>query len=239
MISPLIKTFSSNGTIASSYRPVYRFLTYRFLLKCLNVLLTGEPSPIRTNTTSYRMLSQHTDVAIPSRHRDVTVQNVLRSNRRNGQQLTSASASTDLSAVFNTVPHDIILRRWMSTSFGITKSSCNCSILTSNIERGHCFYWVIRRNHGISPLVSNMVRFYGRYSLPCTRTVDIMKLIRVQYILNRGCAEDNQLYWSCSVLKTKVISCIGDVAQWMEPNRLKLNPSKSACCSVHLAHCSI
>ena len=69
------------------------------------------------------MLNQYTDVAIPSRHRDVTVKNVLRSNRRNGQRLTSASASTDLSAVFNTDHHDIIKRRWMSMSFGIIKES--------------------------------------------------------------------------------------------------------------------
>ena len=29
------------------------------------------------------------------------------------------------------------------------------------------------------------------------------------------------------ILRSKIISCIGDVAQWMALNRLKLNPSKS------------
>ena len=56
-------------------------------------------------TTSYRMFSQHTGVAIP---RDGTIKSVLGSNRCNGKWLTSAFVSTRLvSHVWYRRPNDL------------------------------------------------------------------------------------------------------------------------------------
>ena len=64
-------------------------------------------------------------------------------------------------------------------------------------------------------------------------------------LLHHCYADDTQLYFFCkpsdaAALKDRIIKCIGDVAEWMASNRLKLNPAKSeflwcaTACRLHL-----
>ena len=127
----------------------------------------------------------------------------------------------DLSAAFDTVDRDI-LRQRMSRSFGITGKSLQW------IECSQCFCRVTPRKLTTGIPQGSVLR----QLLFTLYTADIGTVIKAHGLFHHSYAADNQLYSSCfpsdrDILRSKIISCIEDVGQWMASNRWKLNPSKS------------
>jgi len=142
----------------------------------------------------------------------------------------SALVMLDLSAAFDTVDHNILLRR-LETSY------CICG----DVIRWFRTYLVGRRQH---------VRTGSSASSPASivcgvpqgsvlgpilfllYTADLMLLIEGHGLRPHLYADDTQIYGFCQPsasleLQTNISACIDDVAGWMSSNRLQLNTAKT------------
>ena len=136
----------------------------------------------------------------------------------------------DLSAAFDCVDHDILLRR-LSCSFGIVGTALSWiqTYLTSRIQR-------VKYNGGVSEsgLLSCGVPqgsvlgplFFSLY------TTDVFHLVEKQHFHIHGYADDLQIYDHTLPSDTDAVSrrfavCVEDVVTWMASNQLKLNSSKT------------
>lgn len=136
----------------------------------------------------------------------------------------------DLSAAFDTVDHDILLRR-LEVSFGLCGTALDwfSSYLDGRIQSVHC---------------SGSASTPGRVSCGVPQgsvlgpilfilyTADLMRLIERHGLNPHGYADDTQVYGSCvpteaSLLRERMSVCVDEVALWMRSNRLQLNASKT------------
>ena len=142
----------------------------------------------------------------------------------------SALVLLDLSAAFDTVDHEILLRR-LDTSFLVSGTPLHWlkSYLTN--RRQH-----VRVRSTSSPssrmlcgipqgsvLGAILFLIYGG---------DLQRLIEEHGLRPHLYADDSEIYGSCRPsmyleLQTRISACIDDVAEWMRSNRLQLNSAKT------------
>ena len=149
----------------------------------------------------------------------------------------------DLSAAFDTVDHDILLKR-LSTTFGINSVALWWfqSYLADRTQS------VYLGSDSTSPRPVTCGVPQGSVMDPILfslYTADIGKLI-TSFSLQHHCyADDTQLCGSGRpddrpALKARTLQCICAIAEWMASNRLKLNPIKTefmwGCTSRRLCH---
>ena len=142
----------------------------------------------------------------------------------------SALVLLDLSAAFDTVDHEIFLRR-LDTSF----------LVSGTVLHWFESYLSNRRQHV----------HVGSTSAPSTRMVcgipqgfvlgailfliyggDLKEIIEKHGLRPHLYADDSQIYGfchpsACPELQTRILARIDDVADWMRSNRLQLNSTKS------------
>jgi hypothetical protein len=136
----------------------------------------------------------------------------------------------DLSAAFDTVNHDILLRR-LNTSYGINGTAIQWfrSYMTGRsqyVRRGSVKSSIVRLVCGVpqgSMLGPVLFVLY---------TADLIRLIERHSLHPHLYADDTHVYGSCSPadvchLQSRVSSCVDDIASWMQCNRLKLNTDKT------------
>jgi hypothetical protein len=132
----------------------------------------------------------------------------------------------DQSASFDTVDHDILLRR-LNTSYAINVTAIQWyrSYLTGRsqyVRRGPVKSFIVRLVCGVpqgSVLKPDMFVLYA---------ADLIHLIERHSLHLHIYADDTQVYGSCSLtdvrqLQSRVSSCVDDIASWKQCNRLKLN----------------
>ena len=134
-------------------------------------------------------------------------------------------ALLDMSAVFDTVDHSILLLR-LDKTYEI---------------RGGALRWIESyvadrtQRVCIQGTSSNDVPLL--YGVPCielcfgSSTVELEQIINSHGLLAYSYADDNQISFFCSPeeterLKAKVINSVEEISRWMLSNRLKVNPSK-------------
>jgi hypothetical protein len=142
----------------------------------------------------------------------------------------AALALLDLSAAFDTVDHDILLRR-LKTSYRINGTAIQWlrSYLTGRsqyVHRGSVKSSIVRLVCGVpqgSVLGPVLFVLY---------TADLIHLIERHSLHPHLYADDTQVYGYCSPadvsqLQSRVSSCVDDIASWKQSNRLKLNTDKT------------
>jgi len=140
------------------------------------------------------------------------------------------STLLDLSAAFDTVDYDILLRR-LKTSFGLHCVVCSWfrSYLTGRVQR-------VRRGLSVS---ASVVLQYGVPQgsvlgplLFILYTADLIRLIESFCFRQHLYADDSQIQGSCRPdsfhqLQLTLSTCLDAVCEWMRANRLQLNTSKT------------
>ena len=136
----------------------------------------------------------------------------------------------DLSAAFDTVDHDILLRR-LETSFGI--GSLALKWLSSFLSE---------RTQAVSFRGATSSYSSVKYGVPqgsvlgpllfVLYTADVITLAKKHGVRVHAYADDTQLYTSCSTVDgstsaASLLRCIDDICRWMSANRLKLNVDKT------------
>jgi hypothetical protein len=143
---------------------------------------------------------------------------------------SSTMAFLDLSAAFDTVDKQILLRR-LSTSFGIHGSALEW--LDSYLDNRTEFVLF----NGMQSPVRTV-----RYGVPqgsvlgpllfVLYTADLQHIARQHGIMSHYYADDSQLYvfskpTEAGSAESQLLICLNDIAQWMQSNRLSLNPAKT------------
>jgi hypothetical protein len=224
-ITPRLKKVDLDPSDVRSYRPISNLsviskllekLVARQLLSHLNStgLLPSLQSAYRANhSTETAVLKVLSDILLDIDSGDL-----------------SALVLLDLSAAFDTVDHEILLRR-LDTSFLVSGTAL------------HWFesYLCNRRQHvrvrSTSSLSTRMVCGVPQGSvlgaiLFLIYGGDLQQIIEKHGLRPHLYADDSQIYGSCRPsacpeLQTRISACIDDVADWMRSNRLQLNSTKT------------
>ena len=144
--------------------------------------------------------------------------------------LVSLIGLLDLSAAFDTVDHDILIRR-LQTSYGVT---------------GRALEWIrsflSERTQAVTLRGVTSVEARLTCSVPqgsalgpllfILYTADVLSIAHGRGLNVHSYADDTQLYVSCSAgdassSSTQLLECIEEIDQWMSSNRLKLNGDKT------------
>lgn len=139
-------------------------------------------------------------------------------------------ALLDLSAAFDTVDHEILLRR-LEVTFGITGTALRW--LRSYLTDRHQFVRLGVDSSEVVRLLSGVPQ--GSVLGPILfilYVVDLIQLIQSMNLSPHLYADDSQLYGSCrpdqtASLADRVATCVNCIASWMRSNRLQLNADKS------------
>jgi len=136
----------------------------------------------------------------------------------------------DLSAAFDTVNHEILIRR-MQNHFGITQQSKLW--LTSYFTNRSQFVKINQDTSSVKPLNSGLPQgsLLGPFQFP-PYTAPLFQIARRHNITMHMYADDTQLYIPfnsseyASAIHT-MQACIEDIRSWMNVNHLKLNETKT------------
>ena len=224
-ISPLLKKPSLNKDNMANYRPVPNF---RYLSKVLEKVVVNQLNThINSSNTSNQYRSEYrkfhsTEAALLKIHSDILTSI--------GAGKVTALTLLDLSAVFDTIDHTILLSR-LDQWFGVTGKALNwCkSYLTGRCQRnkiGDCLSSKADLKFGVpqgsvlGPLL---------FTLYTTR---LSSMIFEHAIPHHFYADDSQMYVSFpsggSVAALNALqSCLASIQSWMSTNKLKLNPDKT------------
>ena len=136
----------------------------------------------------------------------------------------------DLSAAFDTVDHEVLLKR-LRLTFGI--DSIAHRWLQSYLSGRHQH---VRRGSTRSTIVQLVCGVpQGSVLGPVLfvlYTADLISLIESHGLTPHLYADDTHIYGSCSppavnMLSSQISGCIREVADWMKSNRLQLNSDKT------------
>jgi len=236
-ITPLLKKADLDPTDAKSYRPISNLsvlskllerLVARQLLDYLTAsrLLPDLQSAYRANhSTETAVLRVLADILLAVDTGDVALLALL-----------------DLSAAFDTVDHDTLLRR-LRVSYGLAGGVHDWfrSYLSGRTQYVSCgpsrsalggVLFGVPQGSVLGPILFILY------------TADLLRLIQVHGLHPHLYADDTQISGSCrpdstAQLQTRVSACIGDVAAWMKSNRLQLNAAKTEalwCASARRQH---
>jgi hypothetical protein len=224
-ISPRLKKVDLDPTDVRSYRPISNLSVISKLLERIvarqllahlnsNDLLPGLQSAYRANhSTETAVLKVLSDILLDLDSGDL-----------------SALVLLDLSAAFDTVDHEILLRRLDSSYLvGGTAHSWFESYLFN--RRQHV------RTNSSSSFFTTMICGVPQGSvlgaiLFLIYGGDLQRIIEKHGLRPHLYADDSQIYGSCRPsthleLQSRISACIDDVADWMRSNRLQLNSAKT------------
>jgi len=127
----------------------------------------------------------------------------------------------DLSAAFDTVNHDTLLRR-LQTSYG----------LDGVVIKWFAPYLSSRTQHVRTPTTTSLPSL-AAYGVPqgLLYVADLLKLIKHRRLSPHAYADDTQIYGFCQLsdvnaLADRVSACFDEVSSWMQAKRLQVDPSK-------------
>lgn len=224
-ITPLLKKTDLDTADPKSYRPIANLsvlskllerLVAQQLLDYLNAarLLPDLQSAYRAHhSTETAVTKVLADILLALDAGDITMLTLL-----------------DLSAAFDTVDHDILLRR-LEISYGF--GGVVLGWLRSYLDGRTQF---VRRGRSIStPTVVVCGVPQGSVLGPLLfllYTADLLRLIESHNLRPHAYADDTQICGFCSPaeavqLQAQMSACLDDVARWMRSNRLQLNTSKT------------
>jgi len=136
----------------------------------------------------------------------------------------------DLSAAFDTVDHQILIRR-LETSYGL--GGVVLSWFRSYLDGRTQYVRCGRLTSTLATVTSGVPQ--GSVLGPILfllYTTDLLRLIEGHNLHPHAYADDTQIYGFCppsatSVLLEQMSACLDDVALWMRSNRLQLNTAKT------------
>ena len=138
----------------------------------------------------------------------------------------------DLSAAFDTVDHEILLK-WLKSSYGITEAPLNWmrSYITDREQSVNiCLAKSakVRLNCGVPQGSVHGPLLFVLY------TKEFIDIIKRHGLINHCYADDVQLYFysmpeELDALTSAFDACTEELCAWMRSNRLKLNCKKTEC----------
>jgi hypothetical protein len=225
IVTPLLKKDGLDPAELKNYRPVSNLsflskLVERAVSKQMNDFLdmTGtlpshQSAYRKYHSTETALLKVLSDLATAADRKQLSLLSLL-----------------DLSAAFDTVDHDILIRRLNHThGFDGTVLKWIQSYLTDRTQRvviGESSSVELEVEFGVpqgSVLGPILFLLY---------TVDIMDIIHRHGLEGHCYADDTQTYIHCSIedsdkIHRRLIPCIDEIDAWMASNRLKLNGDKT------------
>jgi hypothetical protein len=225
VVTPVLKKANADPDVLKNYRPISNLtfmskMVERIVaeqitahLDELNLMPALQSAYRRHHSTESALLKVMSDILDSMDRRQVTLLGLL-----------------DLSAAFDTVDHDILLRR-LETSFGISGLVLKWlkSFLTGRVQavafRGvvsaySSVMYGVPQGSVLGPLLFLLY------------TADVTAVATRHGVCAHSYADDTQLYTSCSAVDgpasaAQLLCCIEDVSRWMASNRLMLNVDKT------------
>ena len=236
-ITPLLKKADLDPTDAKSYRPISNLsvlskLLERLVARQLLDYLTA--SRLLPDLQSAYRAYHSTETAVLK-----VLADILRAVDTGDLALLTL---LDLSAAFDTVDHDTLLRR-LSVSYGLDGGvhrwfrsylSGRTQFIRSGLSRSAlaAVLFGVPQGSVLGPILFILY------------TADLLRLIESHGLHPHLYADDTQISGSCrpdstAQLQARVSACVRDVAAWMRSNRLQLNAAKTEalwCASARRQH---
>ena len=225
LVNPLLKKFGLDNNQLNNYRPVSNLT---FLSKILEKVVLKQ----LLNHMNLNGLEEIFQSAYKKGHSTETALLRVFNDILNGIDTGNICILNllDLSAAFDTIDHDILLKR-LQTSFGISGSALSWfqSYLSGRKQRVKVndFYsnqvtvhFGVPQGSVLGPVLFTL------YILPLS---DIIKTLNIDF---HSYADDTQTYKSVSIKEVqnqviKTSECISSIKGWMNRNKLKLNEAKT------------
>lgn len=224
-VKPLIKKAGLDKEVLKNYRPVSNLpFISKLVEKVVSVRLQRH---LKDNTlydffqSAYR---QHhsTESALLKVHNDIF--------KSLDQKLCTAMIMLDLSAAFDLINHDILFHR-LEFTFGIVSESLrwfesylnnrvHCVEIGNTLSNEKILQTGVPQGSVLGPII------YCMFTRPLGQIIS-------RHGLSYHCyADDTQLYTDfnsidCNDISNKLESCLSEIVDWMQLNRLKLNRDKT------------
>lgn len=224
-VTPLLKKPNLNSDDVSNYRPISNLHTLSKILERL-VLSRLQPAILSSNNfnpfqSAYR--KQHsTETSLAK-----TFSDIYKSVDNGSSTLLVA---LDLSAAFDTIPHDILLQR-LQHSFGITGVALNW--LKSYLLSRSQYISLSGYRSPTLPLLFGVPQGSVLGPLLFTTFISpISPLVASFHLQHQQFADDTQIYVTLDkanpfLTVTRMESCLSSLCSWFAQNGLCINPSKS------------
>jgi len=224
-ITPRLKKADLDATDVKSYRPISNLFVLSKLLERLvaqqlvKYLMDNRLLP---DLQSAYWASHSTETAVLEVLSDI----LLALDSRNIVVLTLI----DLSAAFDSVDHDTLIRR-LRTSYGLggTVITWFSSYLSGRTQHVRLTSTTSTPSAIVCGLPQGSVLEPILFIL---HVADLLYLVRRHQLSPHAFADDTQIYGLCRPgstddLARRVSNCVDDVTSWMRANRLQLNTSKT------------